>query len=106
MIKWAYARTMLNLYPSLPGNLSLSISHRERGTNKEWDEGPDADLLRGLGAQDGTRGWWDAALPPTRDLPWYDMCFHQMASLAPSRTEEEFAGLASRIQLVSNLVVD
>ncbi|CAI5478463.1 unnamed protein product [Closterium sp. Yama58-4] len=36
---------MFNLYPSPPGNLSLSISHREKGSNMPKNRGADAALL-------------------------------------------------------------
>ncbi|CAI5974514.1 unnamed protein product [Closterium sp. NIES-65] len=39
IIKWAYAKGMFNLYPSPPGNLSLSISHREKGSNMPKNPG-------------------------------------------------------------------
>ncbi|CAI6001281.1 unnamed protein product [Closterium sp. NIES-64] len=45
IIKWAYAKGMFNLYPSPPGNLSLSISHREKGSNMPKNRGADAALL-------------------------------------------------------------
>jgi len=45
IIKWAHAESMFTLYPAFPSNLSLSISHRDKGSNFAKNRGADSSLL-------------------------------------------------------------
>ena len=84
----------------LPGKLSLSVSHRDKGPNFGRSNGPVAELVRQLGEEDGSLKWWRASLPATSDLLWYDMCFHQLKQRPISRTVAEFRSLAWGIKRV------
>ena len=91
---------MFNLYPALPGNFSLSVSHRDKGTNIPVSRGADAEILRQLSPSDGSLGWWEAPLPPSAALPRYDLCFHRLRRLPPSRSLEEFHALLAAVHRV------
>eukprot|EP00271_Cylindrocystis_brebissonii_P003796 TRINITY_DN1503_c5_g1_i1.p1 TRINITY_DN1503_c5_g1~~TRINITY_DN1503_c5_g1_i1.p1 ORF type:complete len:721 (+),score=183.29 TRINITY_DN1503_c5_g1_i1:310-2472(+) len=98
IIKWAHARHMYNLYTRFPGNLSLSTSHREIGSNFRVNRTADARLImreEELEELPGSASPLDlpGRLPPTSSLPKYDFCYRRLRSWPPARTLPELQAI-------------
>eukprot|EP00897_Mesotaenium_endlicherianum_P007765 jgi/Mesen1/7016/ME000365S06149 len=100
VIKWAHARHMYNLYPSFGGNKSLSVSHREVGSNFKVNRGSDADLIQEADARsmallspDSAAG----AMAPGKALVRRDFCFRQVPAGGVARTLEELHALLQSV---------
>lgn len=101
IIKWAHAESMFTLYPAFPSNLSLSISHRDKGSNFGKNRGADSSLLATIPSEpkDPIHRWWNAPFPALQQTPRRDLCFHLVSYCPPARQLDELNLLLEAMKL-------